>query len=174
MPFRLMAHHTENQIQQARVIFNPLTDIFTKCFSFYFIVISLPLQDLNFVRKKLKVIMEDPQNWCSRNVSRRRVDFLGDSSRRFRKFWMFSGILAERCRPLWPLWTSATLPVFRNLATKCWIVLLTGTLFLPKSLLHCRCVRRTDFVAKYPSIIFIRWKTWTQKKIGLILESCFL
>ena len=50
------------QIQQARVIFNPLTDIFTKCFSFCFILISLPLQDLNFVRKELKVIMEDPQN----------------------------------------------------------------------------------------------------------------
>ena len=68
MPFRLMAHHTENQVQQARVIFNPFTDIFTKCFSFYFIVISLPLQDLNFVRKELKVIMEDPQNWCSPTV----------------------------------------------------------------------------------------------------------
>ena len=52
----------ENQIQQARLIFNPLTDIVTKCFSFCFIAISLPLQDLNFVRKELKVIMEDPQN----------------------------------------------------------------------------------------------------------------
>ena len=50
---------------------------------------------------------------------------------------------------------SATLPVSRNLATKCWIVLLWGTLFLPKSLLRCHCVRRTDFVAKYASIIFI-------------------
>ena len=48
------------QIQQAMVIFNPLTDIFTKCFSLCFILISLPLQDLNFVRKELKVIMEDP------------------------------------------------------------------------------------------------------------------
>ena len=50
---------------------------------------------------------------------------------------------------------SATLPVSRNLATKRWIVLLSGTLFLPKSFLHCRCVRRTDFVAKYVSMIFI-------------------
>ena len=48
------------QIQQARIIFNPLTDIFTKCFLFCFILISWPLQDLNFVRKELKVIMEDP------------------------------------------------------------------------------------------------------------------
>ena len=50
------------QIQQARVIFNPFSDIFTNCFSFCFILISLPLQDQNFVRKELKVIMEDPQN----------------------------------------------------------------------------------------------------------------
>ena len=50
---------------------------------------------------------------------------------------------------------SATLPVSQNLATKRWIDLLSGTLFLPKSLLHCRCVRRTDFVAKYASMIFI-------------------
>ena len=51
------------QIQHARVIFNPLTDIFLKRFSFCFILISLPLQDLNFVRKELNVeIMEDPQN----------------------------------------------------------------------------------------------------------------
>ena len=57
------------QIQQARAIFNPLTDIFTKCFSFCFILISLPLQVLNFVRKDLKVIMEYPQNWCSQNAS---------------------------------------------------------------------------------------------------------
>ena len=42
----------EIQIQQARVIFNPLTDILTKCFLFCFIVISLPLKDLN----------QDPQN----------------------------------------------------------------------------------------------------------------
>ena len=36
---------------QAKAIFNPLTVIFTKCFSFCFNVISLTLQDLNFVRK---------------------------------------------------------------------------------------------------------------------------
>ena len=50
---------------------------------------------------------------------------------------------------------SATFAVSPNLATKCWIDLLSGTLFLPKSLLHCRCVRRTDFVAKCDSTIFI-------------------
>ena len=49
---------------------------------------------------------------------------------------------------------SATFAVSPNLATKCWIDLLSGTLFLPKSLLHCRCVRRTDFMAKYTLIIF--------------------
>ena len=52
--------------------------------------------------------------------------------------------------------TSATLPVSRKLAIKRWIFLLLGTLFLPKSLLQFCCVRRTDFVAKYASIIFIR------------------
>ena len=50
---------------------------------------------------------------------------------------------------------SATLLVSWNLATKRWIVLLSGTLFLIKSFLHYRCVRRTDFVAKYASMIFI-------------------
>ena len=71
------------QIEQARVIFNPLTDIFTKCFSFCFILTGFPLQDLNFVRKELEVIMGNPQTdvlempvFCER----RRVDFLGKSS----------------------------------------------------------------------------------------------
>ena len=32
-----------------------------------FFLISLPPQDLNFVRKELNTIMEDPPNWCSRN-----------------------------------------------------------------------------------------------------------
>ena len=55
------------------------------------------------------------------------------------------------------LWgVSATLPVSQNLTTKRWIVLLPSTLPLPKSLLHCRCVKRTDFVAKYASMIFCR------------------
>ena len=51
---------------------------------------------------------------------------------------------------------SATLPVSRHLTIKRWIVFLSGTLFLPKSLLHFSCARRTDFVAKYASMIFIR------------------
>ena len=85
---------------------------------------------------------------------RRRVYSLGDSSWRSHKFWIFSEIMPndEWCRPLW---ASATLPVFRNLATKRWIGLPSGTLFLPKSFLHCRCVR-SDFVAKYTSMISLR------------------
>ena len=63
--------------------------------------------------------------------------------------------MAEQCRALWPLCEFATLPVSRYSATKCWIVLLSGTLFLPKFLLHCHCVRSTDFAAKYASVIFI-------------------
>ena len=55
---------------------------------------------------------------------------------------------------IWTIWTMLTIvafvayllhfPVSRYVATKRWIVLLSGTLFLPKSLLHCRFVRRTD------------------------------
>ena len=100
----------ENKIQQARVIFNPLTDIFTKCFLFCFIVINLPLQDLKFVRKELKIIMEDPQNLCSRNGS-----LFGETTCWFsgglHKFRIISGIMAERCQPLCPLWASAIPPV---------------------------------------------------------------
>ena len=47
----------ENQTQQTRVVSNPLTHILTKRKLFWFIAIGLPLQDLNFVRKKLKVFM---------------------------------------------------------------------------------------------------------------------
>ena len=50
---------------------------------------------------------------------------------------------------------SATFSVSRNLATKRWIVVLSGTLFLAKSLLRCCCVRRIDFAAKYASMIFM-------------------
>ena len=145
------------QIQQARVIFNLLMDIFTKCFSLCFILTDLPPEDLNFVRKELNVIMEDPQTDVLKitvSCERRRVDFPGDSSRRSCKFWIFSGIIPndERCRSLW---VSVALPVYRNFATKRTIVFLSGTLFLPKSLLHCRYVRATDFVTKYASMIFI-------------------
>ena len=77
------------QIQQARVIFNLLMDIFTKCFSLCFILTDLPPEDLNFVRKELNVIMEDPQTDVLKitvSCERRRVDFPGDSSRRSCKF----------------------------------------------------------------------------------------
>ena len=50
---------------------------------------------------------------------------------------------------------SATLPVSQNLAIKHWIVFLSVTLFLPKPLLHFCYVRRSDFVAKYASMIFV-------------------
>ena len=65
---------------------------------------------------------------------------------------------------------SATLPVSRNLATKRWIVLPSDTLSLPKSLLHCHCVRRTDFVTKYTSMIFIGCCV-VNRPVGSILVS---
>jgi len=49
----------ESQTQQAKVVFNPLTHILMKRKSFCFIVINLPLQDLNFVRKELMIFRED-------------------------------------------------------------------------------------------------------------------
>ena len=77
------------QTQQARVIFNLLMDIFTKCFSFCFILTGLPPEDLNFLRKELNVIMEDFQTEVLKitvSCERRRVDFPDNSSRRSCKF----------------------------------------------------------------------------------------
>ena len=81
------------------------------------------------------------------SCERRRVDFLRDFSRRTRKFQIFSETKA--------FVGIYQLPFSRNLAIKLWIVLPSGTLVLLKSFLHCRCVRRTDFVAKHGSIILI-------------------
>ena len=65
---------------------------------------------------------------------------------------------------------SVILPVSWNLATKRWIVLLSGTIFLPKSHLRCHCSRRTAFVTKYASTIFIGCCT-VNRPIGSILVS---
>ena len=40
-----------------------------KMFLVLLFLISLPLQNLNFVSKELKIIMKDPQDWCSGNAS---------------------------------------------------------------------------------------------------------
>ena len=73
------------------------------------------------------------------------------------------------------LWgVSATLPVSQNLTTKRWIVLLPSTLPLPKSLLHCRCVKRTDFVAKYASMIFCRLLHSKSSCVKRISQACCL
>ena len=66
--------------------------------------------------------------------------------------------------------TSATLADSQNLATKRWIVFISGTLFLRKSLLHCRCVGRTSFKAKYTSMIFIHCCV-ANRTVGSILVS---
>ena len=65
-------------------------------------------------------------------------------------------------------WASATLPVSRNLATKRWIVFLSGTLSLPKSPLHCRCVR--ELMAKYALMIFVGCCV-VNRRVGSILVS---
>ena len=106
------------QIQQARIILNPLTDIFTKCFSFSFILISLPLQDINLWGKSLRPswrILKTDVLEMQVSCERRRVDFLGKSSWRSCKFWIFSGIMPNDKRSR-SLWVSVTLLVFRNLS----------------------------------------------------------
>ena len=111
------------------------------------------------------------------SCERQPVDFLWKSSWSCRKFWIFSGIVLND-EHSWPLWASATLPVFWNLATKRWIVLPFGTLFLPTSFLYCRCVRRTDFAAKYDSMIFICCcvvsSTWIHIGVKRISQGCCL
>ena len=77
------------------------------------------------------------------SCERRCVDFLVDSLRRSHKFWIFSGIMAERCRPLWPLCT--TLPVSRNLATKRCIVSIW---------VHCFCQNLSCIAAVSEVLIF--------------------
>ena len=72
-----------------------------------------------------------------------------DRKKNYSERWTISALWASASQ--FGNWASA----FRNLATKRWIVLPLGTLFLPKSFLYCRCVRRTDFASKYASMIFI-------------------
>ena len=52
----------ENQVQQAMVVFNSFTDIFTEGLPFCFIAIGLLLENLNFVWKSIKFFMDDPQH----------------------------------------------------------------------------------------------------------------
>ena len=121
----------------------------------------LHLQELNFVQKELNFTMEDTQNWCSRNSS-----FLWET-----KCWFSGGFCKAFSQILNILrnygWTTSTIVAFvgichtfclPTLATKRWIVLLSDILFLPKSLLHCRCFRGTGFVVKYSSMIFISYR----------------
>ena len=145
------------QIQQVRLIFNPLTDIFTKWFLVLLYFVQFAYARSEFCKERAegrhgrssKMMFTKCQLFFWKT-------FLGKSSWHSRKFWIFLGIMPNDERS-WPLWASATLPVFWNLATKRWIVLPLGTLFLPKFFfLHCRFVRRTDFAAKYSSMIFIR------------------
>ena len=166
------------QIQQARVIFNPLTvtDIFPICFWFCFILISLPLQDLDFVRKVLKVIMKDPQNWCSRNASflwRTACWFSGKSSWRSRKFWIFSGIMPndERSR-----FASICLPKFGHQTLNCPSIryIVPAKIFPALPLCQknwfCGKVRLDDF---YPLLRSIA-STWIHIDVKRISQACCL
>jgi hypothetical protein len=59
-------------------------------------------------------------------------------------------VLADRGRPLSPLFLSPTLPVSLNVSRRRLIVILLGGFLPGKSLLNCRWVRTTDFVANMP------------------------
>jgi hypothetical protein len=82
------------------------------------------------------------------------VDFLGDTSKRRLTVSLLLAVLADRGWPLCPLFLSLTLPVSLNFSRRCLIVSLLGGFLPGKSLLNCRWVRTTDFVAKYASTIF--------------------
>ena len=107
-------------------------------------------------------------NWSKQ--SRTRNILWGYQSEDWKWPWLVGFERFERCWPLWPLWGICYTSCLPNLATKRWIVLLSGTLFLPKSLLLCHCVRRTDFVAKYTSMIFIGCCV-VNRPVGSILVS---
>ena len=100
-------------MQQPMVIFNPLTDSSqnVSCSALLWSVCVCKIWILyeNSLRPSWRILKIDVLE-MSVSCERRRVDFLGDSSRLSRKFWVFSGIMAERCQPLWPLWASTTLP----------------------------------------------------------------
>ena len=113
------------------------------------------------------------------SCERRRIDLLGKSSWRSCKFWNILRNYSER-RAISVLWASATLPVFRSLSIKCWTVLPSGTMFLPKSFLHYRSkVCLDDFYLLLHSIVstwihigvkgsrrptvYTTWKIWKKK-----------
>ena len=73
---------------------------------------------------------------------------------------------------------SATLPVSRNLATKLWTVLLSGTLSLPKSLLHCHC-QKNWFCGKvrfydFGRLLRSKSSSWIHIGVKIISHACCL
>ena len=133
------------------MVFNALTDVSTDGSSLFLICRSLSLQNLNFVGKQMKMSMRltivlERSDSCDKRL----VDLLGDSSKRRLRVSIVLAVLVDRGRPLCPLFLSPPLPVsLRRL-----IVSLLGGFLPGKSLLNCRWVRTTDFVAKYASTIF--------------------
>ena len=117
--------------------------------------ISLPLQELNFVRKEVKVIMEDPRNWCSRNAS-----FLWEKS-----CWYSGGFLEE---------FSQILNILRNYGWKMLTILafvgICHTFCLPKfgqETLNCFSIRYI-VPAKISPALMLCQKNWFFGKTCLI------
>ena len=59
----------ENQVQKVRMVFNLPTDTLKKCKPLCLICSSLSLQNLNFVRKHVKVLVHYTHNGCPGQIS---------------------------------------------------------------------------------------------------------
>ena len=82
---------------------------------------------------RLTVVLEK-----SVSCDKRLVDFLDDSSKRRLRVSILLAVLADRGRPLCPLFLSPTLPVSLNFSRRRLIVRLLGGFLPGKYLLNCR------------------------------------
>ena len=82
---------------------------------------------------RLTVVLER-----SVSCNKRLVDFLGDSSKLRLRVSILLAVLADRGRPLCPLFLSPTLPVSLNFSRRRLIVSLLGEFLPEKSLLNYR------------------------------------
>ena len=158
----------ENKMQQTSVIFNSLTDIFTQflvllyCDQFASVISE-------FCKERAKVIMEDPQNWCSWNSS-----FLWETACGFS--WGFLKAVLQILNILrnygWPLVMMLTTLAFVGIChTSCLLKFGNQTFTCPSS---C-CIRKTDFVVDdFYSLLCIITSSWIHIGVKRISQACCL
>ena len=158
----------ENKMQQTSVIFNSLTDIFTQflvllyCDQFASVISE-------FCKERAKVIMEDPQNWCSWNSS-----FLWETACGFS--WGFLKAVLQILNILrnygWPLVLMLTTLAFVGIChTSCLLKFGNQTFTCPSS---C-CIRKTDFVVDdFYSLLCIITSSWIHIGVKRISQACCL